>query len=676
MMLTGGILNRSISPAQEAERPSGSIGNDTLRPVIAVRNIGEVATTVTATVPYSKLNGDTGEIELRQVSLAPGAIKLLDTSNPQLRRNDFATAGLEIKYTGAPGSVIATASSVSQSGNHVFALPMKDPKVGLSSTGGYPWFIKETSSTVVLIKNVTDEPQEFMLSIVYTGGQWGSDIRILAPGQTFALDVRKLRDSQEKGLEGKVVPLGATSGHVSWSFRGKKDKVLIGRAQTVDTANGLVSTYECQCVCPWNPDESRITPAYLSVQVGYTSSYTLETHMVDCNGNDKGWHTISSNYSLFSSNPGVANWNDGDLTATAFAPGQTWLGASWQQFIGHPEPVSEGVSECVIEESEGGAEANCEVQAPQVTDVSAQGATKVTSVVGNQSIIHFVTPKGASGEKVTLTATISPSNPESINQVSWTGATQDSTNRLKATVPKGSAGKTVVTIRVGGQVAKELRVWIVWATTTVPVASTVTYEEPATINFKPGAFIRGKHGFLHTIAPSEIITDNDRPDLSGDKSADPPGDRHPWFGDPLSGGATKKWDSSRQFRCKILKSGTIANDDFSQPPPVNVSSYPSDGVEGNDDTTDATDEINDPYGNSGKLIAADNPGIGIAHSAGSDNDTYELRLHFREFARLEIAGTWYRISDYFLWKYHIKFKKVAGKWINDGSAITNDNEGF
>jgi hypothetical protein len=212
---------------------------------------------------------------------------------------------------------------------------------------------------------VTDEPQEFMLSIVYTGGQWGSDIRILAPGQTFALDVRKLRDSQEKGLEGKVVPLGATSGHVSWSFRGKKDKVLIGRAQTVDTANGLVSTYECQCVCPWNPDESRITPAYLSVQVGYTSSYQLGTHMVDCNGNDKGWHTISSDFSLSSSNPGVANWNDGGLTATAFAPGQTWLGASWQQFIGHPEPVSEGVSECVIEESEGGAEANCEVQEPQ-----------------------------------------------------------------------------------------------------------------------------------------------------------------------------------------------------------------------------------------------------------------------------------------------------------------------
>jgi hypothetical protein len=176
----------------------GSVNHDPLRPVIAVRNIGESATTVRGIVPYSKQNGDTGTIALPEVSLAPGAIKLLDTSNPQLRRNDFATAGLEIKYTGAPGSVIATASSVSQSGNHVFALPMKDPKGGLSSTGGYPWFIKESSSTVVFIKNVTDEAQQFMLSIVYPGGQWGSGIRILASGQTFALDVRRLRDSQEK----------------------------------------------------------------------------------------------------------------------------------------------------------------------------------------------------------------------------------------------------------------------------------------------------------------------------------------------------------------------------------------------------------------------------------------------------------------------------------------------
>src|SRR6266536_2495025 len=98
----------------------GSVDNDPLKVVIAVRNIGDSATTVTAIVPYSKQNGDTGAIALPQISLAPGEIKLLNTSNSQLRRNDFATAGLEIKYTGAPGSVIASALIVSLSGNQVY----------------------------------------------------------------------------------------------------------------------------------------------------------------------------------------------------------------------------------------------------------------------------------------------------------------------------------------------------------------------------------------------------------------------------------------------------------------------------------------------------------------------------------------------------------------------------
>src|SRR5882672_2148450 len=101
---------------------------------------------------------------------------------------------------------IASASSVSQSGNHVFALPMKDPKGGLSSTGGYPWFIKESSSTVVFIKNTTDKPQDFILSVIYPGGNWGLIHPAIPAGQTIAVDLRKLRDSQQKGVEDNVIP--------------------------------------------------------------------------------------------------------------------------------------------------------------------------------------------------------------------------------------------------------------------------------------------------------------------------------------------------------------------------------------------------------------------------------------------------------------------------------------
>jgi hypothetical protein len=93
---------------------------------------------------------------------------------------------------------------------------MKDPNGGLSSTGGYPWFIGESSSTVVFIKNTTDKPQDFILSIIYPGGRWGLIHPAIPAGQTISVDVRKLRDSQQKGVGGSVIPLDAVSGHVSW----------------------------------------------------------------------------------------------------------------------------------------------------------------------------------------------------------------------------------------------------------------------------------------------------------------------------------------------------------------------------------------------------------------------------------------------------------------------------
>lgn len=99
-----------------------------------------------------------------------------------------------------------------------------------------------------------------------------------------------------------------------------------------------------------------------------------------------------------------------------------------------------------------------------IPSVTASGATKVSLVVGNQNILHFVTPKGSSGSKVTLTATISPDTTANREMVTWEGATPNPSNPLQATVPKDAASKKVVKIKLNGVVAKELRVWVVWAT--------------------------------------------------------------------------------------------------------------------------------------------------------------------------------------------------------------------
>lgn len=338
----------------------GNVNSDSLRPVIAVRNLGDSPTTATATVPYSKQNGETGTIKLPQVSLAPGEIKLLDTSNPQLSRNDFATAGLEIKYSGAVGSVIATASSVSRSGNHVFALPLKDPRGGLSSTGGYPWFIDEKGSTLVFIKNSTETPQQFHLDIIFPGGKWGSNLKTLAPGQTFKLDVREIRDSQAKGSEGNAIPLDATNGHVYWSAFGTAEKVLIGRAQTVDLDHGMASTYECQvCPCPSGFGGARMTPDSALGFIGGSTLFLAQQQNRDCMGNYGSWFNAPG-VSFSSANPSIATIDAGGMSACGLAPGSTNLFGSWTGTVYY----SAGPAGCQTTYVNANPGASCDVQQP------------------------------------------------------------------------------------------------------------------------------------------------------------------------------------------------------------------------------------------------------------------------------------------------------------------------
>ena len=342
----------------------GSINNSILKPVIAVRNIGTVATTVTARVPYAKQNGSTAIITLPQTSLAAGETKLLNTTNPGLGQTDIATAGVEINYTSAPGSVIATIHSASLDGNQVFTVPMKDPQGGMSSTGGYPWFIDGSSSTVVFIKNTTNEAQQFHLDVVYPGGRWGSNLQTLAASQTMSFDVRQLRDSQVKGSEGNTIPADANSGHVAWTLRGKRDKVLIGRAQTVDLVKGLTSTYECQCTCGGGYFSSRMTPGSASGFPGDVTQFTAQEQDATCHGVPMSWYNVPSagvNFSSDNSNVATINF---DGNATAVAPGTTNLRSSWETAgVWYYDPYEGG---CLLQPYTADCSASCDVN-PTVT---------------------------------------------------------------------------------------------------------------------------------------------------------------------------------------------------------------------------------------------------------------------------------------------------------------------
>jgi hypothetical protein len=298
-----------------------------------------------------------------------------------------------------------------------------------------------------------------------------------------------------------------------------------------------------------------------------------------------------------------------------------------------------------------------QVRPVTLTGVTAEGATLVTKVAGNQSISHFVTPKGGSTDKVTLTATINPSNTGTVNQISWEGATQDPTDKRKATVSKGSAAKFVVKVKIRGQVAREIRVWVVWAT----ISNDSTDGPNVRVNgFLPDRFnstVSADIAWTATIAPGEIITDSDRPDLSGLNTTDPPGSgTNTLNGFDLKGGVNAKWDISRRIRQRYFINGVEQNVTGIR---AKVMAYPTDDRLGNDDgRTD--EEDNDPYSeNIGKLMSEDNPSQRITFDELNTGDTIELRTHFSEFARLEIQGTWHRISDFANWRFHINVVKVG-----------------
>jgi hypothetical protein len=229
-----------------------------------------------------------------------------------------------------------------------------------------------------------------------------------------------------------------------------------------------------------------------------------------------------------------------------------------------------------------------------------------------------------------------------------------------------------------------MHVWVVWCDANV-LSKTAPYEIPTSTAMN----IRAAINYDFTINPKKIITESERPDLEGANTSDVPNKdkNHVIKGTTLAGGATLKWDMSRQVRIKILNphqypvsalspvTGTLWSGQPS-PNPTTPELYPQNSpAEGNDDTG-VNDEINNPYTNNGMLSSSDNPAAGMLHATGDDDETFERRYHFLEFARLNLGQSWFTISDHKPWRVHYKFKRTNGQWKNSSSELQEDNSSW
>jgi hypothetical protein len=190
----------------------------------------------------------------------------------------------------------------------------------------------------------------------------------------------------------------------------------------------------------------------------------------------------------------------------------------------------------------------------------------------------------------------------------------------------------------------------------------------------PGNFcVAAPVNFDAEIFPRSLITSVSRPSFARPPVA-PPGATNS-CGQALAGGVNSRFDMSRQISCAVADPTGITGPVCAFAPRP----FPTDNAEGNDDAR-PNDEKNDPFAAgviamNGRAVAAgfigsfDPPSFAIPHALGAAGDTVELRLNFREFARLDYHNTWFLISNRQPWFATFRAEKnAAGVWIDSGST--------
>jgi hypothetical protein len=215
---------------------------------LLARNVGSVSTMITGRLVAKKRDGSALFVPIPWVQLVPGQSTEVDATDAVRQvANESAdpTAGIEIEYSTAPGSVIVVAANESQNRKQVLRIPLLDPVTIPSGTGGYYWQIGGGWNALVHLKNVTDQPQKYAYEVRTSSSAYGSSLRTLGPHQSVTIDVQQLRDDRVPDARGRTIPIDAESGQFSWSIRGGDPKGMLGRQVEINDSVGIDSTYAC-----------------------------------------------------------------------------------------------------------------------------------------------------------------------------------------------------------------------------------------------------------------------------------------------------------------------------------------------------------------------------------------------------------------------------------------------
>ncbi len=318
----------------QADPQEGFPSGTNFRAPLAIANTMDMPTEARISITYT-LDSVTNTVQLKPVTLAAREVKLIELAKQMARlgvSGPVEDAGVDITYTHMPGTVIGRLTSYDASGDYSFDVPVKDPSD--QGNGGYPWRLDNGYTTVVHLKNTLDKEVTAVVQLRYEGGSYNPDRIKLAAYQTVAIDIRKLRDAQQKDIRGGVMPKDIENGQVAW-FEEEVGS-LIGRAEVANLEAAVASSFSCgECGCgPLVMDSCYMTPSSGKALEGVTGyMFAPQVMKRDCHYVQYGPYSPSSPIDWSSTNTPVVTV-DGAGNETTVAPGSGTILARWQEVVG------------------------------------------------------------------------------------------------------------------------------------------------------------------------------------------------------------------------------------------------------------------------------------------------------------------------------------------------------
>jgi hypothetical protein len=295
-----GVMIGADDPMMSMGLPSSARMN----PIINLRNVSRKTIQVTPVFRYQAGN-TTKTFALKAIQLNAQELQRVDLL-PYWQSGQIpsrvSSGSLELSYTGKSGSLLASVSSVDQTGSYVFDAKI-DNKLASGFHGEY-WSTEGDNDTSITIKNITDKPATAWVSLQYDEGRGDYELPplVLQAGESHMIDLKMLQQEGMPGASNELLPKTAVFGGM------KLREEAPGRHFLIDAVVFNPKTATCG-VCGYGclyPTSINIPGGtYIIALADSGEVIAVNAHMCD-GSNQTGWACASE---MTSDSIGIASVN-------------------------------------------------------------------------------------------------------------------------------------------------------------------------------------------------------------------------------------------------------------------------------------------------------------------------------------------------------------------------------